>query len=110
MVKKGNVLGYVISNDGIEVDKAIINLINNLPPPTCVKGVRSFLGHARFYCRFIQDFNKIVKLLSSLLAKDVPFQFLEEALTVGPILHSPILGEPFELMCDAFDYAVGVVL
>ena len=120
MVKKGIILGHVISNDGIEVDKAKIDLIANLSPPTCVKDVRSFLGHAGFYHRFIQDFSKIAKPLSILPAKDVPFHFseerveaftkLKEALTTAPILHPPIWGEPFELMCDASYYAIGVVL
>ena len=95
MVKKGIVLGHVISSDSIEVDKAKIDLIANLPLPTCVKDVRSFLGHAAFYRRFIQDFSKIAKSLSSLLVKDVPFHFseryveaftkLKEALTTTPI-------------------------
>ena len=120
MVGKGIVLGHVISKDGIEVDKAKTNLIVNLPPPTCVKEVRSFLGHVGFYRRFIKDFSKIAKPLSNLLAKDVPFHFsddcleafskLKKALTSAPVLHPPIWGESFELMCDASDYAVGVVL
>ena len=75
MVRKGIVLGHVISKDGIEVNKAKTDLIINLPPPTCVKEVRSFLGHAGFYRRFIKNFSKIAKPLSNLLAKDVPFYF-----------------------------------
>jgi len=120
MVKKGIVLGHVLSNDGIEVDKVKIDLTGNLPPPLCVKDIRSFLGHAGFYRRFIHDFSKIAKPLTNLLAKYVPFYFseeclkafnrLKETLTSTPILHNPIWGEPFELMCDASDYAVGVVL
>ena len=120
MATKGIVLGHVISHDGIEVDKAKIDLIANLPPPTCVKDIRLFLGHAGFYRRFILDFSKIAKPLTNLLAKDVPCQFsgeclkpfnrLKEALTSTPILHPPIWGESFELMCDASDYAVGAVL
>jgi len=53
MVKKGIILGHVISQNGIEVDKAKIDSIANLPPPTCVKDIRSFLGHVGFYKRFI---------------------------------------------------------
>ena len=99
MVKKGIVLGHIISRDRIEVDKANTSLIVNLPPPTCVKQVRSFLRHAGFYRRFIKDFSKITKPLSNLLAKDVPFHFseeclkafskLKEALTSTLILHPP---------------------
>ena len=73
MVKKGIILGHVISSDCIEVDKVKIDLTASLPGPTCVKDVRSFLGHAEFYYRFIQDFSKIAKPLSSLLAKNVSF-------------------------------------
>jgi len=120
MVKKGIVLGHVISQDGIEVDKAKTDLIISLPPPTSVKEVRSFLEHADYYRRFIKDFSKIAKPLSTLLAKDVPFYFseacheafskLKKALTSAPILHPPIWGESFELMCNASDFAHGVVL
>jgi hypothetical protein len=49
MVRGGIVLGHKISEKGIEVDKAKIEIIEQLPPPTIVKGIRSFLGHARFY-------------------------------------------------------------
>ena len=82
--------------------------------------MRSFLGYAGFYCRFIKDFSRIAKPLSHLLAKDVSFHFseeclgavpkLKEALTSAPVLHPPISGESFELMCDASHCAIGVVL
>ena len=73
MVDEGIILGHRVSVGGIEVDKAKIDVINNLPPPTSVKGVRSFLGHAGFYRRFIQDFSCITKPLCTLLEKDQPF-------------------------------------
>jgi len=120
MVTHGIVLGHVISHNKIEVDKAQTDLIVNLSPLTSVKAIRSFLGHADFYRRFIRDFSRIVKPLTNLLAKDVPFHFsnechvafikLKEALTSALVLHPPIWGDPFELMSDASDYAVGVVL
>ena len=53
MVTEGTILGHKISSKGIEVDKAKIDVIEKLPPPTNAKGIRSFLGHARFYRRFI---------------------------------------------------------
>ena len=58
MVKEGIVLGHLISKRGIEVDKAKLEVIDKLPEPTTVKGIRSFLGHVGFYRRFIKDFSK----------------------------------------------------
>jgi len=78
MVKQGIVLGHVISHRGIEVDKAKVDLISNLPPPRTVKEVRSFLGHAGFYRRFIQNFSKIALPLCKLLVKEGPFIFYED--------------------------------
>ena len=96
MVKSGIVLGHVISEKGIEVDKAKIEVMKSLPPPRSVKDIRSFLGHARFYRRFIKDFSKITRPLCTLLQKDVEFKFdedcsiafqiLKEALTSAPII------------------------
>jgi len=120
MVKQGIVLGHVISHRGIEVDKAKVDLISNLPPPRTVKEVRSFLGHAGFSRRFIQNFSKIARPLCKLLVKEAPFIFdedckkafgaLKKILTSTPIIRGPSWGTPFEIMCDASDYAVGAVL
>ena len=73
MVNQGIVLGHVISNQGIEVEKEKIELISKVPSPTNGKTVRQFLGHAGFYRRFIKDFSKIAKPLFKLLEKDVKF-------------------------------------
>ncbi|GJZ81997.1 reverse transcriptase domain-containing protein [Tanacetum coccineum] len=85
MVKEGIVLGHKISKKGIEVDKAKVDVIAKLPHPTIVKGVRSFLGHAAF-------------------------ETLKKKLTEAPILIAPDWDLPFELMCDASDFAIGAVL
>ncbi|GKB32064.1 DNA-directed DNA polymerase [Tanacetum coccineum] len=120
MVKEGIVLGHKVSGAGLEVDKAKIDVISKLPPPTNVKGIRSFLGHAGFYRRFIKDFSKITRPLTKLLEKDTPFEFndechkafnsLKEKLTCTLVIVSPNWNLPFELMCDASDFAVGAVL
>ena len=79
MVQEGIVLGHRISARGIEVDKVKIEVIEKLPPPSSVKGIRSFLGLAGFYRRFIKDFSRIAKPLSSLLVQGTPFNFDEQS-------------------------------
>ncbi|GJY74462.1 reverse transcriptase domain-containing protein [Tanacetum coccineum] len=120
MVKECIVFGHKISKSEIEVDKAKVDVIAKLPHPTSVKGVRSFLGHAGFYRRFIQDFSKITRPMTHLLEKETPFVFsteyieafniLKKTLTEASILFAPDWDLPFEIMCDASDYAVGAVL
>ncbi|GKB52711.1 reverse transcriptase domain-containing protein [Tanacetum coccineum] len=78
MVTEGIVLGHKVSCKGLEVDKAKIDMIAKLPPPTNVKAVRSFLGHAGFYQQFIKDFAKISRPMTKLLEKDSVFNFDEE--------------------------------
>ncbi|KAL5583482.1 hypothetical protein UlMin_015924 [Ulmus minor] len=75
MVKEGIVLGHKVSRDGLEVDKAKVETIEKLPPPVSVKGIRSFLGYAGFYRRFIKDFSKVAKPLCNLLEKDRKLDF-----------------------------------
>ncbi|GJW24278.1 reverse transcriptase domain-containing protein [Tanacetum coccineum] len=120
MVKEGIVLGHKISKFRIEVNRAKVNVIAKLPHPTTVKGVQSFLGHAGFYRRFIQDFSKIARPMTHLLEKETLFVFskecieafniLKKKLTKAPILVAPDWDLPFEIMCDASDYMVGAVL
>ena len=120
MVTEGMVLGHIVSEKGIEVDKPKIEVIENLNPPKIVREVRSFLGHVGFYRRFIKDFSKITKPLTDLLMKDVEFisnekcieafNRLKQALISAPILQTPDWTKPFEIMCDASDFAIGAVL
>lgn len=119
MVTDGIVLGHKISEKGIEVDKAKIEVMTNLQPPKTVE-ICSFLGHAGFYRRFIRDFSKIARPLTQLLCKEVAFVFdakcleafltLKQALVTAPVVQPPDWDLPFEVMCDASDFAVGAVL
>ncbi|RVW11801.1 Retrovirus-related Pol polyprotein from transposon 17.6 [Vitis vinifera] len=90
MVQQGIVLGHIISKNGIEVDKAKVELIVKLPPPTNVKGIRQFLGHAG--------------------SIGESFEELKQFLTTAPIVRAPNWKLPFEVMCDASDLAMGAVL
>nr|GEU47780.1 reverse transcriptase domain-containing protein [Tanacetum cinerariifolium] len=117
---EGIVLSHKISKQGIEVDKAKVDVITKLPHPTTVKGIRIFLGHVGFYRRFIKDFSKIARPMTRLLKKDTSFIFSQECvdafqtlkrkLTEAPILIASDWDMPFELMCDASDYAISAVL
>ena len=100
MVQEEIVLGHKISVKGIQVDKAKIDVIEKLPPPINVKGVRSFLGHVGFYRRFIKDFLMIAKQLSNLLNKDVVFRFDEECLTAFDTLKARLVSAPVIIAPD----------
>nr|GEZ98209.1 reverse transcriptase domain-containing protein [Tanacetum cinerariifolium] len=120
MVKEGIVLGPKISKNRLEVDHCKVDVIAKLPYPTTMKGVRSFLGYAGFYRRFIQEFSKIARPMTHLLEKETSFVFskdcidsfetLKKKLTEASILVVPDWNLPFELMCDASDFVVGAVL
>jgi hypothetical protein len=109
-----------VSERGIEVDRAKIEVIEQLHPPVNVRGIRSFLSHTGFNHRFIKDFSHIARPLTNLLAKDIPFEFddaclksfniLKKALVSAPIIQPPDWSLPFEIVCDASDYVVGAVL
>ena len=94
MVKEGVVLGHKISKQGLEVDRAKIEAIEKMPYPDNVRGVRSFLGHAGFYRRFIAEFSRIAKPLSSLLTKDSVFDFNEECEKAFDILKRKLITAP----------------
>ena len=106
------------------MDQSKVLIIKTLAPPTIVKGIRSFLGHAGFYRRFIKDFSKIARPLCRLLEKDTKFNFddyckaaFEEIkirnsirIVQAPIMDAPEWDQGFEMMCDASDFAMGAVL
>nr|GEV33542.1 reverse transcriptase domain-containing protein [Tanacetum cinerariifolium] len=118
--KSGIVLGHKISKNGIDFDKAKVDVIDKLPHPTTVKGIRSFLSHAAFYRWLIQDFSKIARPMTRLLEKDTLFFFsnecieafhtLKRKLTKAPILIAPDWDLLFKPMCDASDFAIGNVI
>ena len=120
MVTKGIVLGPKISTIGLEVDQEKVSIIKTLLPCTIVKGIRSFLGHAGFYRRFMKDFSKISRPLRKLLEKDAKFDFdelykagfdeIKSKLVTTPIMVTPNWNKEFEIMCDASYYAMGAVL
>lgn len=104
----------------LEVDQTKIEVIEKLPPPTNVKGIRSFLGHVGFYRRLIKDFSIITKPLCQLLQHEVTYQCskeclkafmaLENALFFYPIIMAPDSSTPFEFIYDDSDFSIGVVL
>jgi len=94
MVKEGIVLEHRISEKGIKVDRAKIETIEKLPPPTNVRGMRSFLGHAGFYRQFIRDFSKIAKPLYNLLMKSAPFNFFNDCLQAFELLKEKLITAP----------------
>ncbi|GJR24146.1 reverse transcriptase domain-containing protein [Tanacetum coccineum] len=100
MVKEGIVLGHKISKNGIEVDHAKVDVIAKLPPLTTVKGIRSFLGIAGFYRRFIQDFSKIARPMTHLLEKENLFVFSKECFESFEYLKKKLIEAPILVALD----------
>ena len=94
MVRHGIVLGHEIFKNGIELDKTKIEVIAKLPGPKCIKDIRSFLGHAGFYRRFIKDFSKISRLLTNLLVMDVSFTFDSGSINAWEKLKNELISIP----------------
>ncbi|KAK2367491.1 hypothetical protein QL285_080769 [Trifolium repens] len=115
-----NFLGHVISKEGIAVDPAKIDTVLSWKQPQTVTDVRSFVGLAGYYRRFIEGFAKIVAPMTQLTRKDQPFawtekcelsfQLLKERLTTSPVLMLPQSEEPYEVYCDASHQGLGCVL
>jgi hypothetical protein len=113
-------LGQTISQEGISVDADKVQEVMNWKPPTTVRQIRSFLGLAGYYCRFIPDFSRIAKPMTELLKKGVKFEWgqkceeafhtLRQHLTTAPVLAQPNNAKPFELYCDASGTGLGCVL
>ena len=120
MMSEGIVLGHFISSQGIQVDPSKILVIQNLSVPKTQTDVRSFLGHAGYYRRFIKDFSKIASPLFVLLMKNAEFKWtnschkafeeLKHQLSTAPILRGPDWNLPFHISFDASDTAIGAVL
>lgn len=120
MRKEVNYLGHVITDQGVRPDPQKVQCVMDYPIPRNSKDIKSFLGLSGYYRRFIPDYGKIAKPLTSLLKKDVEFKWsdlcqkafedLKNALTNEPLLQYPDFNQIFNLTCDASGYAIGCVL
>lgn len=113
-------LGHLITENGVRPNPAKIDAIQRFPQPKNPKEIKQFLGLTGYYRRFVMDYSKIIKPLTNLLKKDVPFNFNESCvkafetckkfLTEAPILQYPKFDEEFVLTTDASAFAIGSVL
>ena len=113
-------MGHIISDKGISVDSSKIQDVLNWKTPESVSKIRSFLGLAGYYRRFVLDFSKIARLMTELLKKGVrfnwddkceqSFQTLRRLLTSAPVLAQPDITRPFDVYCDASGTGLGCVL
>jgi len=118
--KEVTYLGHRITDEGVKPDPQKIQCVQEFPVPNNVREVKSFLGLSGYYRRFIQNYGQIAKPLTALLKKDTPykwndlcqqsFETLKNCLTQAPILQYPDFSKPFNLTCDASNYAIGCVL
>ncbi|WRX16496.1 Reverse transcriptase [Theobroma cacao] len=112
--------GHVVSKDGIQVDSKKIEVVEKWPRPTSVTEIRSFVGLASYYRHFVNDFSKIVALLTKLTPKDTKFEWsdaceysfekLKACLTTAPILSLPQGIGDYMVFCDASRVGLGCVL
>jgi len=119
-LKKVQFLGHVISEDGISVDPSKIRDVLDWKTPETVPEIRSFLGLAGYYRRFVPDFSKIARPMTELLKKgvkfvwddkcDQAFQTLRKLLTSAPVLAQPDITRPFDVYCDASGTSLGRIL
>jgi hypothetical protein len=113
-------LGHVLSAKGIAVNPSKVKDILEWNSPTTVHQVRSFLGLAGYYRRFILDFSKIVKPIMCLLKNDAKFDWsskcneafeqLKVLLATAPLLAQPDIKKPFDVYCDTSGSGLGCVL
>ena len=112
-------MGHIISEQGVSVDPAKIQVLIEWPTPITAKGVRGFLGLAGYYRKFIRHFGSIAAPLTRLLSKDgfqwnevaeMAFTQLKEALTSPPILRLPDFTQRFVIDCDASGIGLGAIL
>jgi hypothetical protein len=119
-LKKVSFLGHVIFNGGITVDPSKVKDVLDWKPPTDVGEIRSFLGLAGYYRRFIEGFYKLAKPMTALLEKNAKFVWskkcqtnfeeLKKRLTIAPVLVLLDLSKNFSIYCDAFCQGLGCVL
>ena len=119
-LKEVSFLGHVVSNGGIAVDPGKVQDVLNWKPPTNVSVIRSFLGLAGYYRRFIEGFSKLTKPMTTLLEKNAKFVWsdkcqanfdeLKKRLTTTPVLILPNLSKKFSIYCDASHLGLGCVL
>lgn len=113
-------LGHVINKDGIRPEEEKVKAIKELPPPRTVRDVRSFIGMASFYRRYVPNFAELARPLTALTKKNAKFCFGTEAreafialkskLIEAPVLAYPNIEKPYKLYTDASDKAVGAML
>ncbi|KAG7594094.1 Zinc finger CCHC-type superfamily [Arabidopsis thaliana x Arabidopsis arenosa] len=113
-------LGFVVSEQGLQVDEEKIRAIQEWPTPTTIGHVRSFHGLASFYRRFVRDFSTVAAPLTAVIKKNAPFSWgaaqdtafntLKDRLTHAPVLALPDFEEMFEVECDASGLGIGAVL